>query len=183
MDLNGEINIRDLSENDIELIANYWLKSDGDFMKSLGVDLEKLPQREELTVMLKEQIQLPDNKKSSLALIFEVNNIPVGHCNVNNITFNKEATMHLHIWDAQFRKKGFGAKMVLASLPIFFDRLQLETIWCEPYSKNTAPNKTLKKIGFEFTKNYVTVPGSLNFEQEVSQYKLTKEKFIYNSKH
>lgn len=177
MELTGDVVIRDLTENDIELIADYWLKSDDDFMVSIGVDLKKLPNREGLTTMLKQQIQLPDNKKSSLALILEVDKKAIGHCNVNNITFNKEATMHLHIWDAHIRKKGLGAKMVLASLPIFFDRLQLETIWCEPYAKNPAPNKTLEKVGFEFIKNYVTIPGSLNFEQEVNQYKLTKEKF------
>jgi len=37
--------------------------------------------------------------------------------------------------------------------------------------------KVLKKIGFTFVKKHTTIPGSLNFEQEVNRWKLTKEMF------
>ena len=127
--------------------------------------------------MLLNQIDTPDAQKASLAFVAEVNGVASGHCNVNPITFGKEATMHLHLWNAENRKKGLGTSMVLQSLPLFFNRLQLETLWCEPYALNPAPNKTLSKLGFEFVKKYRTVPGSLNFEQEVNRYQLTKEKF------
>lgn len=95
--------------------------------------------------MLTNQIRLPYKEKSSLALIAEINGEPLGHCNVNDITFGLEAKMHLHLWNNNLRKKGLGTEMVLQSLPLFFDRLKLKTIWCEPYAENPAPNKTLKK--------------------------------------
>lgn len=171
------IEIRELVERDIVLIADYWLNSDQDFLLNMGVDLNKLPSREGLAEMLSAQIQLPYSEKSSFALIAEIDGKPFGHCNVNDITFGLEAKMHLHLWNNKLRKKGLGTKMVLQSLPVFFDRLKLKTIWCEPYAENPAPNNTLKKIGFEFVKKYLTIPGSLNFEQEVNLYKLTKEKF------
>ena len=169
--------VRELAESDIVHIANYWLNSDQDFLLGMGVDPNKLPSGEELTKMLTNQIRLPYKEKSSLALIAEINGEPLGHCNVNELTFGLEAKMHLHLWNKNHREKGLGTEMVLQSLPIFFDRLKLKTIWCEPYVENPAPNKTLKKIGFEFVKKYLTVPGLLNFEQEVNRYKLTKEKF------
>lgn len=169
--------IRLLTKNDIDFIADYWLKSDKEFLINMGVDLSKLPTREGLTKMLQTQIQLPDSEKSSLALILYVDNKPLGHCNVNNIVYGQEASMHLHLWNKSDRRKGLGTQMVIASLPVFFDRLQLKTIWSEPYSKNPSPNRTLKNIGFELVKRYVTIPGSLNFEQEVNQWKMTKEKF------
>lgn len=172
-----KIEVRDLTKQDIELVADYWLTSDRDFLMSMGVDLHKLPTREGLTHMLLSQIQTPDPEKASLALILEINGIPAGHCNVNPIRYGQDATLHLHIWHSKNRKKGLGTSMVLKSLPVFFDRLDLQILWCEPYALNPAPNKTLETIGFEFIKKYVTVPGAINFEQEVNRYKLIKETF------
>lgn len=177
MKIHDEIKVRDLSINDIKYISDYWLNSDEDFLISLGVELGKLPTREGLTKMLTDQINLPDSDKASMALILEHDGKPTGHCNVNEINFGQEATMHLHLWTSDTRRKGLGTKMVLKSLPAFFDRLKLQTLWCEPYAHNPAPNQTLRKIGFEFVKRYVTTPGSLNFEQEVNRYKLTREQF------
>lgn len=171
-----QLRVRELVLSDIELICNYWLNADNDYLVGMGVDVKKLPSREDLTHMLTQQIQLPYEEKSSLALIAEVNGIPSGHCNVNSIFYGKEATMHLHLWNKSNRLKGLGTQMVVQSLPVFFEKLKLETLWCEPYAGNPAPNKTLKKIGFEWVKNYVTTPGALNFEQEVNRYKLTKDR-------
>jgi [ribosomal protein S5]-alanine N-acetyltransferase len=178
-----KITVRDLTYNDIALIADYWLHSDKAHLEGMGVDVHKLPSREALTAMLAQQINTLDAKKSSLALITELNGRPIGHCNVNGITYGQEATMHLHLWHSANRKKGIGTEMVLKSLPVFFGRLALQTLWCEPYAHNPSPNLTLQKVGFEFVKKYVTIPGSLNFEQEVNRYKLTKERLeliIYN---
>ena len=55
--------------------------------------------------------------------------------------------------------------------------MNLKILYCEPYSLNPAPNHTLKKIGFEFVKENITIPGFLNFEQKVNLWKLTCEKF------
>ena len=177
MTIANEVNVRDLTLDDIKYIADYWINSDPDFLVGMGVDLDKLPSRSGLTKMLTDQIRLPDSGKASLAMILELNGKPAGHCNVNGILYGQEAAMHLHLWTAEYRQKGLGTAMVLQSLPVFFDRLKLETLWCEPYAHNPAPNKTLEKIGFEFVKRYTTTPGSLNFEQEVNRYKLTRGRF------
>jgi RimJ/RimL family protein N-acetyltransferase len=63
------------------------------------------------------------------------------------------------------------------TLPLFFERLQLKKLYCEPYALNSAPNKSLEKVGFEFIKEYITIPGSLNFEQPVKRWELSYEKF------
>ncbi|MCG8574441.1 MAG: GNAT family N-acetyltransferase [Flavobacteriales bacterium] len=173
--MNSNIQVRDLLPQDIPLIADYWLHSSNEHLEGMGVDLNKLPKREDLVQMLESQLQLDDDQKASLALIVAVDGKAAGHCNVNQITFGKEATMHLHLWNSDIRHKGIGTEMVLKSIPQFFERLQLKTLWCEPYAHNPAPNKTLQKIGFEFVKTYICVPGSLNFEQEVNQYKLSRE--------
>lgn len=172
-----EIKVREIEERDINLISDYWLKSDSDFLVGMGVDLEKLPKAEFFTKMLMHQISLPNGEKKSYALIWELDGIQIGHSNVNAIEFGKQAKMHLHLWKNDSRKKGMGTALVKKSLPLFFENLQLKKIICEPYALNPAPNKTLQKVGFDFIKKYRTIPGSINFEQEVNQWELTKEKF------
>jgi RimJ/RimL family protein N-acetyltransferase len=85
--------------------------------------------------------------------------------------------MHLHLWKSKNRKKGIGTELVRKSIPFYFENFKIEKLICEPYALNPAPNKTLEKIGFEFIKKYRTIPGSLNFEQDVNRWELTKEKF------
>jgi RimJ/RimL family protein N-acetyltransferase len=92
--------------------------------------------------------------------------------------FGEQAYMHLHLWNSGFRQKGSGAILVQKSLPYFFENLKLKTLYCEPYTLNPAPNKTLEKIGFELVKTHVTIPGTLNFEQEVHLWKLTRENYL-----
>ncbi len=166
--------VREIQENDIALIADYWLNSDPDFMVGMGVDLDKLPSREGLTNMLMNQLALPYEKKGALALIWEVDGQAVGHCNVNEIVFGEHAKMHLHLWSSSKRRQGIGTELVKQSIPLFFKLLHLKTLFCEPYALNSAPNRVLEKVGFEFVKRYVTVPGSLNFEQEVMRWKMDR---------
>ncbi len=170
-------NVREIEERDIEFIANYWLKSDPDFLVGMGVDLEKLPKAESFHAMLINQISLPIEEKKSYALIWELDEKQIGHSNVNAIEFGVQAKMHLHLWQNENRKKGMGTTLVKKSLSYFFENLQLQKIICEPYALNPAPNKTLKKVGFDFIKKYRTTPGSINFEQEVNRWELTKEQF------
>ena len=177
MNINFDINVREIELKDINLIADYWLKSDSDFLVKMGVDLNKLPTRKGLSLMLTEQINTPITDKKSYALIWELNGKQIGHSNVNGIEYGKQATMHLHLWKSINRKKGVGTELVRKSLPYYFGRLEIEKLICEPYALNPVPNKTLEKVGFEFIKKHRTIPGSLNFEQDVNRWELTREKY------
>jgi RimJ/RimL family protein N-acetyltransferase len=169
--------VREIVENDIEQIANYWLTSKPEFLTSMGVDLKKLPSREMLFTSLTGQINSDYRFKDSYALIWEIDGKSVGHSNVNKIIFGNEAYMHLHLWHNEFRRKGIGSELLKKSLQFYFENLQLQTLYSEPYAINQAPNKTLEKIGFKFEKRYTTIPGSINFEQEVNRWALTKTQF------
>ena len=175
--MNNSLSVRELQQSDIEHIVQYWLGSDNAFLESMGVDILKMPIKEEWINMLTQQLHQSCKEKQSYCMIWLVDDVPVGHSNVNKIIFGQEAYMHLHLWNAQVRQKGMGAVFVKMCLPYFFNSLQLQTLYCEPYALNPAPNKTLEKAGFEFVKKYSTVPGWLNFEQEVNLWKLSNAKF------
>ncbi len=177
----GNLSVRELQEADIELLINYWLGSDPAFLVGMGVDLAKIPGREEWKEMLLEQLRQTPEEKKSYCIIWLVSGIAVGHSNVNKITFGEEAYMHLHLWKQDERKRGLGTSLVKMTLPYFFYNLKLKKLYCEPYAHNPAPNKTLEKLGFLFVKQYITTPGWINFEQLVNRWELTLEKF-QNSK-
>lgn len=177
MEPNFSLNVREIQEKDIRLLADYWYLSNEDFLTGMGVDLKKMPSREEFTKMLQQQINTWIEKKIAFALIWEVDNIPVGHTNINKITYGKEAYMHLHLWNSSWRKKGLGTQLVKGSLPFYFEKFNLEALICEPRAINSAPNKTLEKAGFEFERTYITIPGAINFEQEVNRWKMTRSRF------
>jgi RimJ/RimL family protein N-acetyltransferase len=171
------LSVREIQEEDIESIIDYWLNTEPAFLTGMGVDLKKMPTAEQWKEMLNEQINQPYQEKKSYCTIWFVEGKAIGHCNVNKIIFGQEAFMHLHIWKNEYRQKGIGTDMVKLSLPWFFKNLNLEKIYCEPYALNPGPNKTLGKLGFEFVKTYTTIPGWLNFEQSVNLWELSYERY------
>jgi RimJ/RimL family protein N-acetyltransferase len=172
------LNTREMTSTDIDHIVDYWLYSDQHFLERMGVDLKKMPSENDLRTMLASQLTQDYKNKSSYCTIWEIDGKPVGHSNVNKIQFGVEAYMHLHLWSGTVRRMGEGTRLVRMSLPYFFKNLLLQRVLCEPYALNPAPNKTLPKAGFRFVRSYTCVPGSLNFEQPVNLWEITRSEFM-----
>ena len=175
--LKNILSVREIRQQDIEPITKYWLGSDAAFLQGMGVDVEKIPGKEKWKEMLMEQLGQSIEEKKSYCIIWQVDENAVGHSNINKIIIGEEAYMHLHIWSAEIRKKGFGTELIRLTLPYFFEKFRLKKLYCEPYALNPAPNKTLEKTGFRFVKEYITTPGWLNFEQPVNRWELTYDQF------
>lgn len=168
------LQVRELEQKDIDLVADYWYNAEDDYLKGMGVDTNLMPTREQFTGKLEEQLALPYTQKRAYALIWELNGKPVGHSNLNPVTYGDAGSMHLHIWSSEMRKQGHGPEFVRLSLPFYFKNMALEKIICEPYALNPAPNKLLSKAGFVFIKEYVTRPGAITFEQPVKRWEILK---------
>ena len=169
------LSVREIKEKDIPEITDYWLNADENFMHGMGVDLSKIPSREQWKEMLLEQINANYPEKKSYCMIWELDGKPVGHSNVNKIIFGEEAYMHIHLWFPEVRKQGWGTAFIEKTIPFFLKNLQLKKLFCEPYALNAAPNKTLPRLGFTFVKEYVTTPGWINFEQPVKLWVMEKK--------
>jgi RimJ/RimL family protein N-acetyltransferase len=172
------ISVREITNQDIEPLTNYWMNAEKDFLEGMGVDVTKMPAREEWEKMLNEQLSQSIEQKKSYCIIWLVDNKPVGHSNINKIIFGEEAYMHLHLWTTGTRQKGLGTTFVKLTLPYYFENFRLKTLYCEPYALNPAPNKILEKTGFEFVKEHITTPGWLNFEQRANLWKMSLERFL-----
>jgi RimJ/RimL family protein N-acetyltransferase len=158
--------------DDYERMVDYFLGADAAFLHGMGVDPAKLPQREDWLDAAMRDHGRPDRQRQRFYLAWIHDGMPVGHSSVNKIAIGEEAFIHLHLWDAALRKLGLGTEFFKASAQEFVRALHLKRVYCEPYAENPAPNRVLAKCGFRFVKRYRTVPGDINFEQDVNQYVL-----------
>ena len=171
------LSVREMEKSDIELIVDYFINADSEFLKAMGADKNKLPNRTEWIKKLIKEFEKPNELKEFYYIIWLIDEHPIGHSNINNIEFKKSATMHLHLWRSDKRKKSMGYEFVKLTIPYYFKNFGLDILICEPYSENIAPNKVLKRIGFELMYTYETIPGWINFHQTVNRYELTKKQF------
>ena len=172
-----KLSIRKASKVDFPLIVDYFLNADAKFLQDMGADITKLPKREEWLSLLGIELDKNVEEQRFFYLIWLANGKPIGHSNINKIVFGEEAFMHLHIWSDDSRRQGIGPQLVLQSVPHYFINFHLKNLYCEPYAYNQAPNKVLLKAGFDFQKQYETIPGWINFLQVVNQWCMSIEKF------
>lgn len=162
---------------DLDNLMDYWFNSGDQHLLKMGVDLTKMPTEQQFRQGITHQINLPIEQKNAFAVIWEVDGKAVGHSNTNPTTFGETAKMHLHLWKNSNRQKGLGTEFVKLTIPLFFEYLKLKTLACEPYANNPAPNKTMQKLGFQFIKEYTTIPGSISNEQSVKRWEMSREFF------
>lgn len=175
------LTVRKISSKDVPLIAGYWSSASRDDLLKMGALKEMIPSKEELVAHISKQVEAPLHKQQMFILIWEMSGHAIGHCFVNKIEIGHQAHMHLHLWKINTRKKGIGVPLLKQSIPVFFKELKLQTLWCEPYAKNPAPNKALVKVGFKLVKSYWGIPGTWCFEQEINQYKITRSELVSES--
>src|SRR5689334_9026818 len=106
------LSIRPLQHSDIPLFLRYWFESDESFLTGMGLDVSKLPSKEQFASMLDKLLSTPVAERISYAVVWMKDGEPIGHANTNPTTFGEEAKMHLHIWDAAGRKQGMGTALV-----------------------------------------------------------------------
>jgi len=173
----NNLSVRELQTKDIDAITDYWANATPAFLEGMGVDLNKMPSREQWVAAFTKQVNTPMSEKQSYITIWEIDGQAVGHCNINDIAVGEHAFMHLHLWRSDLRQKGAGVALVRMSLVLFFKNFQLKRVFCEPNAYNPAPNKTLPKVGFTFVKSHLTTPSWLTSEQMVNRWEMSYEQF------
>jgi RimJ/RimL family protein N-acetyltransferase len=168
-----EIEVRPFSNREeYELMLDYFYKADDPFLRGMGVDRLKLPERDKWLDALLADHQKPDGERDRFYLVWIFRGQRVGHSSINNIVLGAEAYIHLHLWNSRLRRAGLGTKFVRKSAAFYFERFNLQKLVCEPWADNPAPNRVLEKLGFAFVKRYRTTPGVIAYEQDVNRYEL-----------
>ena len=168
------VSVREMTLQEVDLIIDYFHGSTPEHLETLGVDPTRLPGRAQWRERYEADFAQPIEQRRSLLVLWEREGTPIGFSTVDKIVYGVEAYMHLHIVAAQQRQSGHGTACVRKSVDIYFERLQLQRLYCEPNAFNVAPNRTLQKAGFRYVKTHRTVPGPLNFHQAVTRWEYTR---------
>lgn len=155
-------------------MIDYFLDGGDDFLLGMGVDLAKLPEREDWLQAALADHARPDHDKRRFYVAWLRGDEQVGHSSISHIQPHEVAHVHLHLWRPELRRNGLGSKLVARSLDVYFERFALQRIASEPFADNSAPNRALKKLGFRFLKRYRTVPSGIASEQEVHRWEITR---------
>jgi RimJ/RimL family protein N-acetyltransferase len=171
--MNRTIQPMDLSQ--AELMIDYFLSADDDFLRGMGADPNKLPQADNWIHVLEEDFSRPFETKRLYYITWMADDVPIGHSNINNIVFGQEAFVHLHIWQSQHRRSGSAEFYLASSIERYFEQFDLKKLCCEPFADNLAPNKVLPKVGFQLIRSYEATPGTINFHQRVNRWELERK--------
>jgi RimJ/RimL family protein N-acetyltransferase len=170
-----EIEVRPFSSREeYDLMLDYFYKANDPFLRGMGVDRSKLPQRDKGLDALLADHEKPDKKRDRFYLVWIFRGRRVGHSSINKIVPGTEAFIHLHLWNSQSRRIGLGTEFVRRSANFYFERFNLKKLVCEPWAENLAPNRVLEKLGFAFVRRYRTIPGAIAYEQDVNRYELKR---------
>lgn len=164
------LSVREMLLEEVGLVIDYFHESSAEHLELLGVDPTRLPGRSQWRQLYETDFAQPIERRRSLLVLWEMGAKPIGFSSVDKIVYGRQAYMHLHIVDSGQRQSGYGVICVRKSVEIYFDRLRLERLYCEPNAFNVAPNRTLQKAGFQYVKSHQTVPGPLNFHQPVTRW-------------
>lgn len=164
------LDIRPLCAEEAHLIPTYFHSLSHQILRGMGVAHEKMPTCSAWTELLAEDLTHSDPDRQFFYLLWIVDGNVAGHSNINKIQFGQHAFAHLHLWDANTRQRGWGTALFSQSIEEYFRRFELQSIFCEPFAGNAAPNSTLPKAGFRLVKTYETLPGWINYHQSVNRW-------------
>jgi RimJ/RimL family protein N-acetyltransferase len=164
------LTVREMTLAETGIIIDYFQGATSEHLEMLGVDPTRLPTPDGWRERFARHFALPVEKRITLLVIWLSDDRPIGYSTSDKIIHGERANMHLHVTDPERRNSGLGAECVRRSADIYFERLKLKQLFCEPNAFNVAPNRALQKAGFKYLKTHMTVPGPFNFHQAVTRW-------------
>ncbi|WP_300175826.1 GNAT family protein [Bradyrhizobium sp.] len=172
------LTVREMTVSETDIIVDYFLNATPEYMETLGLDPTRFPAAESFRKRLRREAELPIEQCSAVLVIWLQDGEPVGFSTADEITYGAQAHMHIHIVDPEHRNSGIGAECVPLSVALYFERLKLKRLFCEPYAFNIAPNRTLQKAGFKYLKTHMSAPGPYNFHQAVNCWVIERQNVL-----
>ena len=167
--------VRPLTAEDIPLVIRYWLDATPEYLRSMGADPEKLPSEAQFRADLERILPTPPRQSSTFYLIWLVDGHPVGFNSLKRIVYGESGDMHLHMWDAGIRGKGYGGRLFCLAALEFFRLFRLQRVICEPSASNPAPNRMLQRVGFPLVQTYVGRSSEVSLVSELNRYQIDPE--------
>lgn len=168
------LEVREMALDEVDIIFDYFHGATPEHLEMLGVDPTRLPAPERWRERYAREYELPVQERSTLLVLWKLDGEPVGFSTSDKIKYGEQAHMHLHVVNAERRQSGIGSACVRRTVDLYFERLALKRLFCEPNAFNVAPNRTLQSVGFRYVKTHRTVPNALNYHQAVTRWVLER---------
>jgi RimJ/RimL family protein N-acetyltransferase len=124
---------------------------------------------------LEAMIATPVDRLRSFVIAWCVDGQTIGHSSLKNIVPGESGSIHLHIWRAELRGRGYGPRLFCLSALDFYERFNLKRMICEPKANNPMANRMLQKLGFPLVLTHVAAGSELAVVCELNRYEILRD--------
>jgi RimJ/RimL family protein N-acetyltransferase len=171
----ARLTVRQLAIEDFDGYITYFTRASQADAERMGLDINRVPSADRLHSDLAAMIAAPLDRLSSFVLAWCVDGKAVGHSSLKDIVPGDFGSMHLHMWRADLRGKGYGSRLFCLSALDFYERFSLRRIICEPKADNPMANRMLQKIGFPLILTHVAASSEISIVCELNRYDILRE--------
>jgi len=168
-----ELSVRPLVEEDFDDFINYWHGLSRADVERMGVAIDRMPSRAQMRTDL--QRAVPIDRVGSFVLAWCINGEAIGHSSLKDIVRGDFGNIHLHMWRADLRGKGYGPPLFCLAALDFYERFKLRRMICEPKADNPAPNHVLQRIGFPLISTRIGASSELSTICKLNCYQIIRE--------
>jgi RimJ/RimL family protein N-acetyltransferase len=172
---NAQLTVRPLASEDVDGYIAYFTRSSKADAERMGLAIDRVPSAIRLRSDLEAMIAAPLDRLCSFVLAWCVDGKAIGHSSLKDIVPGDFGSIHLHIWRANLRGRGYGPRLFCLSVLDFYERFNLKRIICEPKADNPMANRMLKKIGFPLVLTHVAASSELSVVCELNRYEIVRD--------
>ena len=169
------LTVRPLASEDFDGYIAYFTRASKTDAERMGLAIDLVPSAAQLRSDLEAMIAAPLDRVRSFVLAWCVDGATVGHSSLKDIVPGDVGSIHLHMWRADLRGKGYGPRLFCLSVLDFYERFKLKRIICEPKADNPMANHMLKKIGFPLVSARVGTSSELSVVCELNRYAISRD--------
>jgi len=169
------LTVRPLASEDFDGYIAYFTRPTKADAERMGLATDRVPSAARLSSDLETMLATPVDRVHSFVLAWCLDGETIGHSSLKDIVPGEFGSMHLHMWRADLRGKGYGPRLFCLSALDFFERFNLKRIMCEPKADNPMANRMLKKIGFPLVLTHVARSSELSVLCELNRYDILRD--------
>jgi RimJ/RimL family protein N-acetyltransferase len=172
---NAQLIVRPLASEDVDGYIAYFTRPSKADAERMGLAIDRVPSAIRLRSDLEAMIAAPLDRLRSFVLAWCVDGKTIGHSSLKDIVPGDFGSIHLHIWHADLRGRGYGPRLFCLSALDFYERFNLKRIICEPKADNPMANRMLKRIGFPLVLTHVAASSELSVVCELNRYDIVRD--------
>jgi len=169
------LTVRPLASEEFDGYIAYFTQPSKADAERMGLAVDRVPSAAQLRSYLEVMIATPVDRFRSFVLAWCLDGETIGHSSLKDIVPGDFGSIHLHMWRADLRGKGYGPRLFCLSALDFYERFNLKRMICEPKADNPMANRMLQKIGFPLVLTHVAAGSELGVVCELNRYEILRD--------